>query len=437
MLCLRTARRLPSQALHHRFSSPITRLSSSTVAEPDPIAYHWINGVEALASYQPGGYHPIMIGDTLNNRYRIVDKLGSGGYATVWLARDNNLATYVALKVCTADAHPRETRVLRALCASEPARDFLPALHDEYKIQGPNGTHLCYTVTLAQCDLREISYSRLFPLDAARGLCYGVAQAVAAVHSEGYVHGDIHLNNILARLPSKAYHLSIEELYEKFGDPETVAVTHVDGKPLPPNVPSEAVKPLFLGKYAEKFLISDARPLLSDFGEAFAPESETRLGRDSCTPAAFRAPEARFEPDAPLSYPADIWSLATAVWDVMGMKEEVVANWVDVLGPFPSDWWARWEGRGKYFTEHGKPTEWYEKNKWEPLEEAFDTCLQIHRRRWGGEICEEERVAFLSMIRQMLVYRPEERLSAEQVMESEWMVKWAYPDYKRSFEDPR
>jgi hypothetical protein len=38
-------------------------------------------------------------------------------------------------------------------------------------------------------------------------------------------------------------------------------------------------------------------------------------------------------------------------------EEEVVANWVDVLGPFPPDWWARWEGRGRYFTEDGKPTE--------------------------------------------------------------------------------
>jgi hypothetical protein len=92
------------------------------------------------------------------------------------------------------------------------------------------------------------------------------------------------LNNILARLPSKAYDLSVDVLYKEFGNPETVAVTRVDGKPLPPNVPSKAVLPSFLGKYAENFLISDARLLLNDFGEAFAPESETRLGRDSHTP---------------------------------------------------------------------------------------------------------------------------------------------------------
>jgi hypothetical protein len=33
--------------------------------------------------------------------------------------------------------------------------DLVPALFDEFKIRGPNGTHTCYTVTPAQCNLRE------------------------------------------------------------------------------------------------------------------------------------------------------------------------------------------------------------------------------------------------------------------------------------------
>jgi hypothetical protein len=31
------------------------------------IEYNWIRGVEALEEYEPGGYHPIMVGDTLSN----------------------------------------------------------------------------------------------------------------------------------------------------------------------------------------------------------------------------------------------------------------------------------------------------------------------------------------------------------------------------------
>lgn len=94
---------------------------------------------------------------------------------------------------------------------------------------------------------------------------------------------------------------------EKYGEPETVPITQRDGKPLPPNVPTKAVIPLYVGKDAEEFTLSDARVLLSDFGEAFDPAVEFRRAEDCHTPLSMRPPEARFEPQAPLSYPADIW----------------------------------------------------------------------------------------------------------------------------------
>lgn len=47
---------------------------------------------ESLARYQPGGYHPVNLGDTFDNgRYTIHHKLGWGGYSTVWLANDREL----------------------------------------------------------------------------------------------------------------------------------------------------------------------------------------------------------------------------------------------------------------------------------------------------------------------------------------------------------
>ncbi|CAJ2506664.1 Uu.00g078500.m01.CDS01 [Anthostomella pinea] len=64
---------------------------------------------------------------------------------------------------------------------------------------------------------------------------------------------------------------------------------------------------------------------------------------------AKRAPEALFEPNAPLSYPSDVWSLGTAFWEILGMKfifsedettDQLVAQQIDVLGSyeFPLDW---------------------------------------------------------------------------------------------------
>lgn len=45
---------------------------------------------ENMSKYRPGGFHPIRLGDTLQDgRYKIYHKLGWGGFSTVWLARDN------------------------------------------------------------------------------------------------------------------------------------------------------------------------------------------------------------------------------------------------------------------------------------------------------------------------------------------------------------
>ena len=61
--------------------------------------YHWIDGAECLDLYEPGGYHPVMVNDLRHNRYRIVDKLGFGGYSTLWLAQDEREKGYVAVKI--------------------------------------------------------------------------------------------------------------------------------------------------------------------------------------------------------------------------------------------------------------------------------------------------------------------------------------------------
>ncbi|OAL68242.1 CMGC/SRPK protein kinase [Trichophyton rubrum] len=422
--------------------------ASETDVEAPRNEYNWVDGAESLGKYQPGGYHPIMIGDVLHDRYRVVDKLGFGGYATIWLAQDSLLERYVALKVGIADSLPRETRVLRELSTSASestssslsarlrnyAHDSIPVPLDEFKIHGPNGTHPCYAMTPAQCNLREASYSRLFHIDVARALSAAVTLSVASIHSRGFVHG--------AKLPSSFDNLSVDQFYEEYGKPEIVPITRSDGAPLPPNVPAQAVIPISFGKYAEDFTLNDSHVLLSDFGEAYSPTSEPRLGKECHTPLHLRPPEARFEPDAPMSYSADIWGLAVAIWEIVGMKaiwscefatpDSVTKQHIEVLGPMPVEWWERWDERHEYFDENGKPTQGRE--VWPPLDQAFEEGVQKYRRKIqpNGVFSEEETTAFLSLMRQMLVFRPEERPTALQVLQSEWMVNWALPDFERS-----
>ncbi|KAM3514282.1 hypothetical protein MY11210_002072 [Beauveria gryllotalpidicola] len=181
--------------------------------------------------------------------------------------------------------------------------------------------------------------------------------------------------------------------------------------------------------------------MLGDFGESFAPARNVRLGKDCHTPVDFRPPEALFEPDTALSFSADIWSLATAIWDILGMQalfssafytdEEVMCQTVDCLGPLPADWCKRWKDRDDFFDDGGNPKEG--RHVWPRIETAFQNRIQRFRRDDNmGELCRKEEKAFLEMMTQMLRYRPEERPTIQEVLQSDWMATWAQSDYERA-----
>lgn len=126
---------------------------------------------------------------------------------------------------------------------------------------------------------------------------------------QNIVNLDIHLSNNLVKLPSSFDDLSVKQVYEKYGEPETVLVTRCDGEPLPPNTPAKAVVPLFLGKYAEKFSLADAHPLLSDFGEGFSPAPEPVLGKTAIRPPRFelRRPNSNRRAHSRIAQTSGVW----------------------------------------------------------------------------------------------------------------------------------
>lgn len=55
----------------------------------DPATHNCGIDAEPLHRYRVGGYHPIVLGDVFKGgRYKILHKLGWGGYSTVWAATD-------------------------------------------------------------------------------------------------------------------------------------------------------------------------------------------------------------------------------------------------------------------------------------------------------------------------------------------------------------
>ena len=247
------------------------------------------------------------------------------------------------------------------------------------------------------------------------------------------------MGNVLLQLPSLDS-LSIEQLYDEFDSPEREPVVRADKQSLTsPSVPPYVYSPIWLGKPSDEISISEAKILLADFGTAFCPTKELRV--ESYTPLQNRPHEVRFKPTAPLSYPSDIWSLKCMIWAVLGARpfldnwlfgpDDATTDQVDALGPMPDEWWEKWEARSKGFIRNGNPKE--AREVW-TFDQRFEDAIQESRRRRGREVMgEDERDALFEMIKGMFVFRPSDRLSASQVLESEWMRKWALPKARESW----
>lgn len=252
---------------------------------------------------------------------------------------------------------------------------------------------------------------------------------------------DIHLGNIMIHLPTSLDKLSVQEFYEQFGEPCTEPAVRLDGQPLPPGVPACGTMPVWLGKRAVDIPPDEAQLLLSDFGESFSPSDpeQRRRGQDCPSPLPVIPPEAYFEPDKPLSFPSDIWSLACVMYSIFGLRwsfdatlatrHDIASQQVDVIGEIPPEWWNTWEKRHEYFEEIGRP----EKDRfvYPYLEQSFEKDVQAARQRDNmSSFAKEEQVVILSMLRSMLAMKPEKRATATDVLSSDWMVTWGLPAVK-------
>ncbi|RKK69660.1 hypothetical protein BFJ69_g12514 [Fusarium oxysporum] len=413
------------------------------------VRYKYIEEVEVLEDYRPGGYHPVQINDTLHHdRYQIVHKLGHGTFSTAWLALDRNSSTCVAVKVGTADADKDEVDILSRLAMTGTDETMIPRLLDCFTVNGPNGSHPCLVTTPARCsliDTKDSSDSGLFQLDVARSLAVQVIKAVAHVHSRGYAHGDLHLGNLLLRLPASLNNLSIDQLYAKFGAPKLEPIARLDGsvEPLPTGVPSYAVLPVWLGLPSDDISLCDAKLLLSDFGVAFRPADKTKC--ESNAPLVVRPLESYFEPTKPLTFESDIWSLSCLIFElfahrslidgIIAPQDDITAQQVLLQGIPPPEWWDKWDKRSKWFDNKGQALS-NEQDIWS-WDRRFRQWIQEPRKSEGMEtINSEEAAALLDLLKRMLSWKPENRLQAQQILESGWVKEWALPAYNKTKRTP-
>ncbi|KAJ5488515.1 hypothetical protein N7539_003405, partial [Penicillium diatomitis] len=191
-----------------------------------------------------------------------------------------------------------------------------------------------------------------------------------------------------------------------------LVVNYLNGNPLPPGVLSHSVASIWLGQASEKITLTEARILLSDFGKAFLYLNKQKY--ESRTPLLSVRPRLGLN-QISLCLSHRISGLSPTLY---------------VLSSLSSHYSKRkWEARRYSFSEDSMPMNLNPFRSWD---DRFEDSMQQPRRDNGMPLFDaRDRDAIFDMLRPMLSFRPESRPTTQQILESEWMVKWALPEYSK------
>ncbi len=146
----------------------------------------------ATATAGPGGAPPG--GPTVLDRYRLVRRLGTGAFGTVWMARDERLERDVAVKILSRERivggrFEREARAAARLSHPAIVTLYEAAVDDE-------GAYLVSELVHGATLDALLADGRLSDRDVV-GVGMALCDALEHAHAQGVVHRDVKPSNIL------------------------------------------------------------------------------------------------------------------------------------------------------------------------------------------------------------------------------------------------
>ncbi|KAK2877251.1 hypothetical protein FQN49_001307 [Arthroderma sp. PD_2] len=365
---------------------------------------------ERFEEFKTGQYYPVNIGDIFGSKYQTVGKLGFGATSTVWLARDLEAHRHVTLKVYIRGEDNRDEfdvyKHLNQGNQSHPGYAHVRTALDIFTIPRVGGDHYCLVQKPMWESFRDLLYrnpSHRFTEDLLKAGLMQVFLALDYLHTEcKLVHTDIKGDNILQEIEDKS-------ILEEFTTAEMENPSprkFVDGAPV---------------YMSRRFGLPKTfgRAVLSDFGSAV--RGDEKRNHDA-QPNVYRSPEVMLKTN--WSYPIDVWNVGVMVWDLFEGKHMFYGNDPDgkgystrahlaevmaMLGPPPLDMLESGKRSHEFFDENG--------NWKSEIEIRQDDSLEQSEEFLEGK----NKEMFLSFMRGMLQWRPEDRKTAKQLLEDPWL----------------
>ncbi|KAF9890836.1 hypothetical protein FE257_005407 [Aspergillus nanangensis] len=348
------------------------------------------------------GSSVLSIGETLNDRYRIIKHLGSGRYSTVWLAKDQVHLAYKVIKILNEDYsgsehHILELDILKRLTEGDqnhPGYRHIPCLLDNFI----HRRHVCLVLEPMAEDMEGFGcffrHAKI-PSHILKRITRQLLSALDYAHSLGIIHTYINQDNILVKIRDRSV---IDQHLQEGG--------------------------LSLGEhnFTDEYEFSKIEVVLAGWGAASWESLNHRTEMIQPQPTLLRAPEVLLQ--APWGKEVDIWSLgvllpelldALCMFNVTGVPYSVKHHIEEIdalFGPFPPD-----------LLRQGKP---------EIVQQIFDERLQIKsnstdcppaRLETRIECVDgEEKQRFLSLLRSMMTIDPQQRMTVQLLQNSTWLT---------------